>query len=166
MSVLMIASCGGDESKAQRLYDEARAEVSAGNIELAIEHYQTLIDTYSYTESAARARKEILLYTGLTHAVKSYPERQVRELMVKTGRALELYRGRRGKWPTALDRLIPRYLDQPPIDPWGRVILYEPAGRRYKLTCFGEDGLPGGENAAADWTIVNGRFVSQPRGIE
>jgi len=163
---MTIASCGGDESKAQRLYDDAREQVSAGNIELAIEHYQTIVDSYSHTEQAQRARKAISLYTGLSNAVKTYPERQVRELMVTTGRALELYRGRRGKWPEALDRLIPRYLEQPPIDPWGRVILYEPEGRRYKLTCFGEDGLPGGENAAADWTIVNGRFVSQPRGIE
>jgi general secretion pathway protein G len=36
------------------------------------------------------------------------------------------------------------------IDPWGREVLYREKGNSYQIGTYGEDGEPGGEDAAED----------------
>jgi general secretion pathway protein G len=60
----------------------------------------------------------------------------------------------------ALDFLVPKYLPQEPLDPWGRPYTYSWNGRQVFLASFGEDGVRGGHTANEDHTIHDGH---QPR---
>ena len=84
--------------------------------------------------------------------------------MIRTGRAIYRYEDRRRRWPATLGDLVPKYLSEAPIDPWGRELVYlvKPRRRGYVLGCYGADGRPGGEGEARDWYIEDGRFVGQP----
>jgi len=146
------------------LYEDARRSIAANDIDGAIARYDEILQRFPDTQAAQRARDEVLLYTGLSNAKQSFPLRRTRELMVEAGRALERYHGRRRAWPDSLDELIPEYLAEPPVDPWGRMIAYERKGRGYRLRCLGEDGREGGTGDAGDWLVENGRFVRVPRG--
>lgn len=128
--------------------------------------YQQVIDRYPQSEAARRASRQIVLYRGLDEAVQRFPLREARDLMVKTARAIQSYKGRHGRPPASLDRLLPDLLAEPPIDPWGRALVYErtSGGRGYRLSCYGADGRPGGAGEAADWHVVNGAFVRDPGG--
>ena len=81
--------------------------------------------------------------------------------------AITSFRIDMGRLPRSLDELITNsdgdkkwdgpYLkkDKIPKDPWNHDFVYEltpdsPGG--YKLTCYGSDGVPGGEKQAADIT--------------
>jgi hypothetical protein len=155
--------CGGRESRAERQYARAQEHVETGEIELAVEAFAEIIERYPDTEAAARARDALVLYRGLDHAIRQYPHDTAWELMVKTARAIQTHRARNGVWPSSLDRMRPRLTDSP-IDPWGRVLVYEPKprGRGYVLACFGSDGTPGGTGEAGDLYVEDGRFVSAP----
>lgn len=162
---LSVALACNAETKAQRLYDKAVGHVDKGELEEAIAVYQEVIDRYPQSEAARRARKQIVLYRGLGEAVERFPLRDARALMVKTARAIERYKARHGRAPESLDRLLPNLVAEPPIDPWGRPLIYERTSRRgYRLTCYGADGRPGGAGEAADWQVRNGSFVSDPAG--
>lgn len=143
---------------------EATQLVEQGKIDDASELFREIVDRYPGTRAAQRARSELLLYDGLSNAVRVYPLRETREILVRTARSLQSYRDRWGRWPATLDRIIPRWASGPPVDPWGRMLIYEPepGGRGYSLICHGADGRPGGEGAAADWRIQTGRFVQSP----
>lgn len=147
-----------------KMYDRALDKIKTGEIEAAVDDLNAVVDTYPRTRGAKAAHDAVLLYQGLADAVRSYPVRQARERMVQTGRALERYRARRRSWPESLDRLLPDYMPEPPVDPWGRVMLYERTknGRGYVLACYGSDGLPGGEGDATDWFVESGSFVRSP----
>ena len=62
--------------------------------------------------------------------------------------------------PQSLDDLKPRFVEEEPIDPWGRRFLYRVRGRRYVLASLGSDGEVGGTDDARDWYIEDGRFVT------
>lgn len=159
-----MSGCAGDEAKAERLYDKAQREVEDGELQAAIEIYETIVDRFPGTRTAREARKQIVLYEGLEEAVRSYTVRLARDLMVQTARAIERYRRSKRSWPPDLDKLIPAYLRQPAVDPWGRLLLYQakPGKRGYILACFGEDGEPGGAGDSADWFVEDGLFVRKP----
>jgi general secretion pathway protein G len=156
--------CGGRESRAERQYERAQEHVEAGEIEQAVEAFAEIIDRYPDTAAAGRARDELVLYRGLDHAIRQYPHDTARELMVQTARAIQTHRARNGVWPSSLDRMRPRLKTGSPIDPWGRVLVYEPKprGRGYVLACLGSDGKPGGIGEARDLYVEDGRFVSAP----
>ena len=162
--LLLIAGCACDEGKADRLYQTAQEHVRAGELEQAVTVLDGLLQQYPETPAAEQARREVVLYRGLAGAVRSYPVREARDQIVTTARALQRYRDRRRTWPDSLDRLVPGYLDEFPLDPWGRELLYEakPRGRGYHLACFGADGEPGGAGDDADWFIEDGAFVLNP----
>lgn len=162
--VLLLAGCASEEERAGRMYDKAQSHVEEGELQSAIEIYETIVSRYPGTVTARNASRQIVLYRGLEDAVRSYPVRVARDLIVETARGIELYRRRTRRWPPDLDRLVPDYLPQLPTDPWGRVLLYQvkARGRGYILACFGEDGEPGGEGDGADWYVEDGSFVLQP----
>jgi general secretion pathway protein G len=164
LALLAPLGCTNDEERAERLYEKAQQEVQEGKLQAAIEIYERIVDRYPGTRTARRAQRQIVLYEGLEDAVRSYPGRMARDLIVRTARAIERYRQRKRTWPSDLNRLVPDYLPEPPVDPWGRDLLYEVKRRRrgYVLACFGEDGEPGGAGDDADWFVEDGSFVMTP----
>lgn len=164
VSTILSFSCADDEDRALKVYDRAMKQIESGEIEQAVAGFSEVVDKYPRTNVARRARDAVLLYQGLAEAVRSYPVRTARELMVQTGRALERYRARRRSWPESLDRLMPDFIQEPPVDPWGRVFLYERIrnGRGYVMACYGSDGVPGGDGEATDWFVESGSFVRSP----
>jgi hypothetical protein len=149
------------EGRAGRLHEKAKEHVQQGELEQAVELYDRLLEDYGDTEVAGLARREAVLYGGLADAVRSYPVRQARDLVVRTARALQRYRRSRRAWPQSLDQLVPDHLPEFPVDPWGRRLVYKAKerGRGYLLACYGEDGEPGGRLEKADWLVEDGSFV-------
>ena len=162
--VAALPGCGGRESKAEALYDRAMKHVDAGDLPAAVELFERIERDYGETVTARRAHEAVLLYAGLEHAVTTYPARRARDMMVRTARAIQRGRSGRRGWPSSLDRLMPHFLGEPPIDPWGRPLIYEPktSGRGYVLQCLGSDGRPGGAGEAADLVVEDGEFVRDP----
>ncbi|NIM00096.1 MAG: hypothetical protein GTN89_04050 [Acidobacteria bacterium] len=142
--------------------DEAVAAVETQRFEEAIALYTEIVDRFPSTQAATNAEERITFLRGLSHSVDSFPSRSARDLMVKTARAVQSYRWRKGRYPDSLDDLMPRMLAEAPIDPWGRPLHYERLKNGYRLSCFGGDGRRGGEGIGTDFIVVNGNFVSDP----
>ena len=157
---LVMLACHGAERRAERLWRHALDLVAKGDTSGAVVELQRILDEYPDTDVAAKARKQILLYRGLENAVLSYPTRRAREIMIQVARAIESFRARERRVPGTLDELVPRHLAAVPQDPWERALEYEPHGRGYGLRCRGADGVPGGEDDAADLLVENGAFVT------
>ena len=160
-SVASVA-CAGDEGAAQRMGNEAVAAVKAQRLDEAIALYREVVDRYPDTAVALHARERITFLSGLSHSVVSFPSRTARDLMVETARAVQRYRYSKGRYPDNLDALMPKMLNDAPIDPWGSPLQYERLESGYRLSCLGGDSRRGGEGIATDFVIVNGNFVSDP----
>jgi hypothetical protein len=130
----------------------------------AVTRLEQIVDRFPGSEWADKADRDLTLYRGLSSAVDFYPERRIYDQMIETARAIYRYEDRRGRWPESLERLTPDYLGETPVDPWGNSLRYavKPNRRGYVLGCFGADGRPGGDGAARDWFIEDGRFVRRP----
>lgn len=151
------------EAKAERLYEEALEKVESGELRQAVELFEETVRLYPDTEAAKRAREDVTLYRGLADAELMYPLRRAREEVVRTARALQRFRDRRRRWPEHLEQLMPDYVSQLPMDPWGRVLLYKRKGKRgYALATLGSDGALGGRGEAADLFVEDGSFVRSP----
>jgi hypothetical protein len=163
MLVAVVAS-GACRGRAERLYDRAQQHVQRSEFDEAVALYEEILERYPESEASVRARDEIELYRGLSNAVDFYGARKVYDQMIRTARAVYRHESRRGRWPGSLAELAPGELDEVPVDPWGRELLYrpKPRGRGYVLGCYGSDGRPGGAGAARDWYIEDGGFVRQP----
>ena len=159
---LVSGACASDETKAQRLAAKAVVAVEAQQLDEAIALYSDVVDRYPATDAAAHAHERITFLRGLSYSVLSFPSRTARDLMVETARAVQRYRYRKGRYPDNLDALMPKMLDEAPIDPWGRPLNYERLKNGYRLSCLGGDGRLGGEGVATDFVVVNGDFVSDP----
>ena len=144
VSMAALPGCSGRESKAEAIYDRAMEHVDASDLPAAVELFERIEREYGQTQTARRAHEAVLLYGGLEHAVNTYPGRRARDLMVTTARAIQRGRSGRRGWPRSLDRLMPHLIGEPPIDPWGRPLLYEPetSGRGYRLSCLARTGGP------------------------
>lgn len=81
--------------------------------------------------------------------------------------ALRAYHGDHGRYPASLAALTPRYLRQPPADPFGQdtLLLYRCTGDRYVLYSVGPDGSDDGgkpivneqvSNAASRYEVFEG----------
>jgi hypothetical protein len=160
----LIVACGGEERDAEKLYEQAQEHVRANDIDAAIATWQRVVQEYPTTKAASRARRDTTIYAGIDKAVRTYPTRMSQDVIISTARALQRYRDSRRRWPDSLDRLVPRYLPEKPLDPWGRDLLYEakPRRRGYLLACLGADGDPGGEGKDADWFVEDGEFRRRP----
>ena len=156
---MMASSCGGAERHAERLWRQATERVEKGETQGAVDLLERIIDEFPDTGAAAKAREQIVVYRGLATAVKSYPSRRARELMVQIARAIENFQRDDGRAPTTLDELVPARIASVPRDPWDRPFLYETTARGYRLTCRGEDGAPGGAAESADVLVVDGEFL-------
>jgi hypothetical protein len=163
---VVTVGCISSESRAERLYRAAKKHVRAGELEQAVEQYELILERFPGTDAAKRAGREVVLYRGLAEAVRLYPVRRARELIVRVARAVQRHRVRRRSWPDSLNSLVPDYLDEIPVDPWGRQLVYraKPRGRGYWLACFGADGEAGGEGEDVDWYVEDGEFVTAPPG--
>lgn len=162
ISVLAMMACGGDR-RAERLYREASELVEKGDTAAAVPKLEEIVRDHPDSEIAERARREIVLYRGLSEAVAAYPVRRASDLVVQTARAIERFRGKQGAPPDDLAALVPAYLPAAPVDPWGAALQYQRNGEGYRLACLGADGSPGGEGEAADVVVQNGAFVRRPQ---
>jgi hypothetical protein len=158
--VITASSCGVNERRARRLWDQAIERVEKGDTQGAVDRLQTLIDTFPDSRAAEKARAQIVVYRGLATAVENYPARRARELMVQIARAIESFRRERGRVPVTLDELVPAKMANVPKDPWDRAFLYQATARGYRLTCPGAKGMPGGAAASDGLVVVNGEFQS------
>jgi hypothetical protein len=163
-AALALASfgCGGDR-RAERLYREASELVEKGDTAAAVPKLEEILRDYPDSEVASRARREVVLYRGLSDAVAAYPVRRARDVVVQAARAVERYRAARGAVPEDLAALVPSYLPAAPVDPWGAPLAYERTAKGYRLACLGSDGAPGGEGEAADLVVENGAFARTTR---
>jgi hypothetical protein len=161
LTLACVVACGVDESRARRLHEQARVAVEKDELARAVELYDRILADYPDTETARNARREAVLYRGLSQAETTYPARSARDQIVQTARALQRHRDRKRAWPDTLTRLVPDQLDRFPWDPWGRELVYEakPRKRGYYLACYGADGVPGGQGDDADWLVEDGAFV-------
>lgn len=166
MLVLMIgvaALVGCDERHAAKLEARAEQQVKSGDLEAATATLERIVKEYPQTAAARRAKEQITLYRGLNAAVQSFPQRESRDRMVSTARAILRYRQSSRSWPDSLDQLVPNYLRELPIDSWGRPLDYraKAGGRGFVLACLGADGERGGSEDDADLVVVDGSFVRQ-----
>ena len=146
------------------MYDQAREQVAAGELDAAVRLYHEILTRYPTSEAAARARREIVLYRGLAKAEGNSYVIEARNRVVKTARALQRFRDRNGRWPGSLEQLTPSIVAEYPADPWGRALEYirKPKGRGYMLACLGADGVRGGHGEAGDIFVEDGEFVATP----
>jgi len=166
LAALLLLGCATDERRARELREEAQRLVDEDRLEEAVLVYEEILTRYPETETARKARDELETYRNLTQAIDRYPSHSSLDVMVRTGRAIERHRWRRGAYPESLRVLVPDFLDEVPVDPWGRELRYRRKGptRGYVLACYGSDGEPGGEGEARDLIADNGRWVDRPRG--
>ena len=76
----------------------------------------------------------------------------------RISQALEAYRVAHGAIPEEgdLSFLVPEYLPEVPVNPWGHPYLYSSNGQRPFLQSYGADGLRGGNGANEDHTSHDG----------
>lgn len=155
-----LAACGCSEQKADRLYRQAAERVERDDLAGAVDLYQRIVSEHPGTRAADRARADLVLYRGLLEASQRFPVRRAADLVVQVARAVERCRQERGAVPRSLAALVPVYLSAEPQDPWGRALSYRAIpGGGYVLSCFGSDGVPGGEGPAGDLVVADGQFV-------
>ena len=88
-------------------------------------------------------------------------QNETQNALLMTALALHAYRLERGRYPDRLERLVPRYLDRVPNDPFsGQPLRYRPASvpdaaAAYCLYCVGPDGKDDG-----------GRAIDDPRRVQ
>jgi hypothetical protein len=156
IAILALASSSigcSQESRAQRLLEEARVQVQRGQLEEAVDVLERVTRQYPSTKAARRAEEDVRLYRGLLEAARLDPLRRARDVLVQTAREIERAHERGRGWPESVPDL--------PADPWGRTLVYERTANGYRLVSWGADGSPGGE---PDLVIVNGRFAEDPLG--
>ena len=80
--------------------------------------------------------------------------------------ALKRYHEKTGQFPDTdpgLRALVEaRLLEKIPMDPWGREYLYQNDGGHPVITCYGTDGLRGGEGLDADLISRDLKRVDDP----
>ncbi len=83
--------------------------------------------------------------------------------------ALDRYRGRYHHIPDAkegLAALVPEFLEDVPLDPWGHPYVYQPSGLQWAdVLSYGPDGRAGGSGTCADVSARFGRIGSHPPGF-
>ena len=168
--LLLLAACAGcsAERRAERRYREAQRLWNEERIGESLALYERILQDYPDTDVAGTVAREIELYRSLAGAVQRYPFRRARDLMIETARALERHRARGRVYPESLDVLVPAYLAESPVDPWGNPLVYRRtrAGRGYTLVCHGPDGEPGGEGESQDLVVRDAKFVARSSGVE
>jgi general secretion pathway protein G len=164
VAVCVALLLGCSEGRAERMYRKAQKLIAEDQVEEAVVIYERILGEYPDTEAASKAEEEIGIYRSLVGASAIYPSRRARDVVIGAARAVETYGSRTGRYPESLDKLVSRYLDALPVDPWNRPLRYrkKPGRRGYAIACYGEDGRPGGDGDDADIFVENGRFVRKP----
>ena len=156
---LFVAGCGGDSP--QKLLKQANAAVERGELDEAIRYFERVDAEYPTSDEAFTARESLPFYRDMVRVESVYPHRRTRDIMISVARELLRHRDRNGRYPDALERLVPRRLPELPADAWGLPLRYEPSAdrKRYRLTSLGADDQPGGSGEAGDLVIENGAFL-------
>jgi hypothetical protein len=166
VTVILASSCGSRERQADRLFRKAQQAAAQGDHDEAVRLFDQILRDYRGTDVAAKAEEEVVLFRGLSDAVKLDPARRASSIMITTAQALERYRSRNRRFPDDLAGLVPRYLATIPVDPWDRTHVYrvKSGGTGYVLSTYGSDAAPGGSEDAYDIVIEDSKFVQ--RGVD
>lgn len=156
-----LGGSGCRESRATRILDSAQDLARHGHYDDAIGALEGLEARFPSTTAAAQAPKLVTLYKGLRDAELKEDRRRAKDEMIALGRALFDYFGSRRRYPQSLQDL-PKSDTLPLVDPWGGEYHYSTSsgGQRYRLECFGRDGLQGGSGDDQDLRVLNGEFVA------
>lgn len=157
--VLLLASCASDEERARERYREGVRLAQEDSLARAVEIFDEVARDYPRTQAGEDARRDAVLYRGLSGAVERYPSHRARDLMVDVARRVERWKNARRTVPPDLATVFGD--EPPPVDPWGRALGYRVLrnGRSYEIAMYGADGEPGGEGNAADLVVRDGEFV-------
>lgn len=154
--LLVAAACS--ERSAQEGLDELLAGADDKSLPQLESELREIIAEWPETRAAARAKRELEWVVDLQSAQTRGTWLEAADAVRKVAAAAERYRIDRGAYPRDLSDLVPRYLDEPVVDPWGGEVLYKGGGRRYTVVSFGADGLPGGSGPERDMVVETGRM--------
>ncbi len=163
--MLMIVSglfwqCGKSlDERARERYYQAVDLANQNRIGEAIEVFKEVRDRYGSTEWGAKAAKQLPFYEAANQMSQFSKALLVKEDFRAIGRACEMYKARRDKYPDTIQQLLPEYVKKVMKDPWGRPYLYVADSRHYTLACFGEDQIPGGDGDAKDVILESGKYT-------
>ena len=152
-----VAGCGGAERDAARALDRALADPSRPPAEIRAD-LERIVATWPETPAARRARRELESAGAIDRALARGLSLRAWDAVRSVARAVERYRARHGRLPDDLQDLLPGLLDERPLDPWGRPVVYTRRGRDYLVVSYGSDGLPGGSGEARDFVVESGRI--------
>jgi general secretion pathway protein G len=90
---------------------------------------------------------------------------QIHVDMARVLQALEAYRAEHGALPEegSLTFLVPKYLPEEPVDPWGHPYYFASDGKKPFLQSYGQDGLRGGNGPNQDHTNHDGHGALRSR---
>jgi len=72
------------------------------------------------------------------HIVENFARHDAKVEVCRTGLALQIYKGRHGKYPDRLEQLAPDILPVVPVDPFtGKSLIYKPEGEGFLLYSVG-----------------------------
>jgi hypothetical protein len=180
---LLAAGCESEDPRLpDRLYEEAKSLTAKGRSEEGKAMLERIAEKYRDTEAGRRAVKDLFIINTTMKEDQARETQQVSGSMKRIADALGRYKGKRGEYPFTLNELVPEYLDQVPLTPWGHPFLYRPyvtnpveevRDRRgnisqhfntrldsYHLVCLGRDLAPGGKEASADIMIKDGEVIT------
>lgn len=180
---LLAAGCDSEDPRLpDRLYDESKSLTAKGRAEESRALLQTIAEKYADTEAGRRAVRDLFIINTNLKEDQAREAQQVSGSMKRVADALARYKARRNEYPFTLHDLVPEYLDQVPLTPWGHPFFYRPyvanpveevRDRRgnisqhfntrldsYHLVCLGRDLAPGGPDAAADLMIKDGEVIT------
>jgi len=185
LPLLLLFGCASEDARLPaNLYEEALKLNREGHSAEAHTLLSRVIRDYPDSEAAKQAKRDIFLIETFASRETAERRRQVRASMKRVVDALTRHKGKVGEYPTALESLVPEYLDRLPETPWGHPFFYKPyvqvpveqipvkrgpARQRlntkldgYYLACFGTDLAPGGKDLAGDLLVKDGEAWDQP----
>ncbi len=181
--LLLILGCSSDEDPRlpTQLYEDALQKNQAGQGDAARLMMERIVQQFPGTDAANKARKDIYQIESLQKKELAQRQQEVRAAMKRATDALSRFKTKTGEYPQNLRDLVPEYLEQIPLTPWGHPFLYRAyvgvpmedlTDRRgnvtqrfntkldhYYFCCLGTDFEPGGVGMAADILVKDGEIV-------
>lgn len=147
------------ESRAQKKLDQILASQEDVPLQQVKQQLLELQEAWPDTEAANKSVREVEWIDDLLAASQRGPSLRAWDAVRRVGQAAENFRIDHRRYPDDDASLIPDYLPDHVLDPWGRPVVYERTREGYRVLCFGEDGLPGGSGLSTDIVVDSGERV-------
>lgn len=163
---MLVLSCASEEDKAKVLYEKAMQFDGEKKHAEAIEVYYQILAEYPQFSSTQSVKENLMFDEALLEMSRRAKARLAMDALKVLAKACEKYFKRNQQYPESLEALLPDYLGEISLDPWGFPYNYrvEPdpetakAHQKYFLASFGSDGIPGGEEDEFDLIVKDGEF--------